>query len=288
MASWYVKNSSLVWAVYKSAHSIESALDLVSFQDVCRKTPRCTVGVVANTSDEEYLKRFYTDTLYRQIKYVSSYTHGIDMLRAREITYLLMDHSMARYYLTRDVFKLIRISGDNFGTFGLALGFSKFERALKDNITSILLSYIEKGRRAVSSSFALSVFSERLGIIQRLHDEWYVYENCETKRLNEVGTLILPSTHLEIGLCGAWEMIELFRWRKANSVKASVPTSGNLSALIEERKLGSLFMQSAIVIWRDELRHETTGKASWLELNVRASSFDHCTFHYLHECSFPV
>ena len=25
-----------------------------------------------------------------------------------------------------------------------------------------------------------------LGIIQRLHDEWYVYENCEFKRLNRV------------------------------------------------------------------------------------------------------
>ena len=108
--------------------------------------PRCTVGVVANTSDEEYLKRFYTNTLYRQILYVSSYAQGIDMLRNHSITYLLMDHSMARYYLTRDVFKLIRISGDNFGTFGLALGFSKFETGLKDNITNILLSYMEKGR----------------------------------------------------------------------------------------------------------------------------------------------
>ena len=288
MASWYVKNSSLVWAVRKSAHSIESALNLVSFQDVCRKTPRCTVGVVANTSDEEYLKRFYTDTLYRQIKYVSSYTQGIDLLRSREITYLLMDHSMARYYLTRDVFKLIRISGDNFGTFGLALGFSKFEGALKDNITSILLSYIEKGRRAMSSSIPLCVFSELLGIIQRLHDDWYVYENCETKRLNEVGTLIFPSTHLEIGRRGAWEIIEWFRWRKVNSVKASVPASAHLSALIEERKLGSLFMQSAVVIWRDELRHETTGEVSLLQVNVRTGSIDRCTVHYLHECSFPV
>ena len=52
---------------------------------------------------------------------------------------------MARYYLTRDVFKLIRISGDNFGTFGLSLGFSKFDTDLKKNITAILLSYVEKG-----------------------------------------------------------------------------------------------------------------------------------------------
>ncbi|CAF4418574.1 unnamed protein product, partial [Adineta steineri] len=72
-----------------------------------------------------------------------------------------------RYYLTRDVSKLIRISGDNFGAFGLSLGFSKFDTDLKENITNILLSYIDKG------------------IIQRLHDDWYVYENCETKILDE-------------------------------------------------------------------------------------------------------
>ncbi|CAF2992204.1 unnamed protein product [Rotaria sp. Silwood2] len=129
--------------------------------------PRCTVGVVANTSDEEYLRRFYRNTLYRNIQYVSSYGDGIDLLRSHIITYLIMDHSMARYYLTRDVFKLIRISDDNFGTFGLSLGFSKFDTDLKDNMTNILLSYVDKG------------------IIQRLHDDWYVYENCETKLLNE-------------------------------------------------------------------------------------------------------
>ncbi|CAF5055231.1 unnamed protein product, partial [Rotaria sp. Silwood1] len=74
---------------------------------------------------------------------------------------------MARYYLTRDVYKLIRISDDNFGTFGLSLGFSKFDTDLKDTITNILLSYVDKG------------------IIQRLHDDWYVYEHCEVKLLNE-------------------------------------------------------------------------------------------------------
>lgn len=130
--------------------------------------PQCKVGVVANTSDEEYLKRFFTNTLYRHIQYVSSYGDGIELLRGHVITYLLMDHSMARYYLTRQVFKLIRISGDNFGTFGLALGFAEFENELKKNVTKILLSYIEKG------------------IIQRLHHDWYVYENCETKQLTEV------------------------------------------------------------------------------------------------------
>lgn len=111
--------------------------------------PHCTVGVVANTSDEEYLKRFYTNTLYRHIRYVPSYSHGIDLLRGHAITYLLMDHSMARYYLTKEVFKLIRISGDNFGTFGLALGFAKFENNLKENITNSLLSYIEKGKKRI-------------------------------------------------------------------------------------------------------------------------------------------
>ena len=130
--------------------------------------PQCAVGVVANTSDEEYLKRFYTNTLYRHIQYVSSYGQGIELLREHTITYLLMDHSMARYYMTREVFKKIRISGDNFGTFGLALAFAKFEDELRKNVTNILLSYIEKG------------------IIQRLHDDWYVYENCETKQLNQV------------------------------------------------------------------------------------------------------
>ena len=114
-------------------------------KDLCRKVPRCTVGVVANTSDEEYLKRFFTDTLYRHVQYVSSYGHGIDLLRDHVLTYLLMDHSMARYYLTRDLFKLIRISDDHFGTFGLALGFSKFDNELRENTTHILLSYVEKG-----------------------------------------------------------------------------------------------------------------------------------------------
>ncbi|UJR14140.1 hypothetical protein I4U23_001134 [Adineta vaga] len=135
--------------------------------DICRNMPRCTVGVVANTSDEEYLKRFYLNTLYHHLHYVSSYGRGIELLRSRSITYLLMDHSMARYYLTRDVSKLIRISGDNFGTFGLSLGFTKFDTDLKNTITDILLSYVDKG------------------IIQRLHDDWYVYENCETKLLEE-------------------------------------------------------------------------------------------------------
>ena len=107
---------------------------------------QCSVGVVANTSDEEYIKRFFTNTLYTRIKYVQSYAQGIDALRSRSITHLLMDHSMARYYLTREVFKAIRISGDNFGTFGLSLGFSKFDADLKNNITNILLSYVDKGQ----------------------------------------------------------------------------------------------------------------------------------------------
>ncbi|CAF1117625.1 unnamed protein product [Rotaria sordida] len=144
-----------------------TASNIQDIVDICRNMPRCTVGVVANTSDEEYVKRFHTNTLYRNIQYVSSYGQGIDLLRSHIITYLIMDHSMARYYLTRDIFKLIRMSDDNFGTFGLSLGFSKFQTDLKDNITDILLSYVDKG------------------IIQRLHDDWYVYENCETKLLDE-------------------------------------------------------------------------------------------------------
>jgi len=119
----------------------------LSIKEACRNTPRCTIGVVANTSDEEYLKRFYSNTLYRRIQYVSSYGQGIDLLRDHAIAYLIMDHSMARYYLTRDNFKLIRISDDDFGRFGLSLGFSKFDTDLKDNITKILLSYVDKGKR---------------------------------------------------------------------------------------------------------------------------------------------
>jgi len=114
-------------------------------QDECSRMSQCSIGVVANTGDEEYIKRFFTNTLYKRIQYVSSYPQGIDLLRARSITYLLMDHSMARYYLTREFFKSIRISGDNFGTFGLSLGFSKFDSDLKMNITNILLSYVDKG-----------------------------------------------------------------------------------------------------------------------------------------------
>jgi hypothetical protein len=120
-------------------------IDEFIFQEICRNLPRCTVGVIANTSDEEYLKRFYRSTLYSHIHYVSSYGQGIDLLRGYKITYLLMDHSMARYYLTRDVFKLIRISDESFGRFGLSLGFSKSVTDLKDNITNILLSYVDKG-----------------------------------------------------------------------------------------------------------------------------------------------
>lgn len=106
---------------------------------------QCSIGVVPNTSDEEYIKRFFTNTLYTHMLYVSSYAHGVELLRAHSITYLLMDHSMARYYLTREVFKSIRIGGDNFGAFGLSLGFSKFETDLKNNVTNILLSYVDKG-----------------------------------------------------------------------------------------------------------------------------------------------
>lgn len=29
-------------------------------------------------------------------------------------------------------------------------------------------------------------YFSRIGMIQRLHDDWYVYENCERKRLNDV------------------------------------------------------------------------------------------------------
>jgi ABC-type amino acid transport substrate-binding protein len=107
--------------------------------------PRCSIGIVANTSDEEFLKRFFTNKLYSRIQYVSSYGEAIDLLRSRSITHLLMDHSMARYYLTREDFKSIRISEDNFGTFGLSLGFSKFDTDLKINITNVLLSYVDTG-----------------------------------------------------------------------------------------------------------------------------------------------
>ena len=57
---------------------------------------------------------------------------------------------MARYYLTRDIYKLIRISDESFGRFGLSLGFSKFVKDLKENITSILLSYVDKGKRKIN------------------------------------------------------------------------------------------------------------------------------------------
>jgi ABC-type amino acid transport substrate-binding protein len=124
---------------------IQTATNVQGIVDECRKMSQCSVGVVANTSDEEYIKRFYTNTLYTRLRYVSSYTQGIDLLRARSITHLLMDHSMARYYLTREVFKSIRITGDNFGTFGLSLGFSKFDADVKNNITNILLSYVDTG-----------------------------------------------------------------------------------------------------------------------------------------------
>ena len=52
---------------------------------------------------------------------------------------------MARYYLTREVLKGASVSRDNFGTFGLSLGFSKFDSDLKSNITNILLSYVDTG-----------------------------------------------------------------------------------------------------------------------------------------------
>ncbi|CAF4309973.1 unnamed protein product, partial [Rotaria sp. Silwood2] len=168
----------------------QTASNVQGLIDDCRKMSQCSIGVVANTSDEEYIKKFFTSTLYTHMQHVSSYAHGIESLRKRSITYLLMDHSMARYYLTREVFKSIRISGDNFGAFGLSLGFSKFDTDLKHNITNILLSYVDKG------------------IIQRLHDDWYVYENCEMKRLNEnrelsidrfIGVFILLGAGMIIG-----------------------------------------------------------------------------------------
>ncbi|UJR33028.1 hypothetical protein I4U23_020487 [Adineta vaga] len=157
----------------------------------CSKTPKCLVGVVANTSDEEYMRKFFANTLYNYVTYVPSYAQGIESLRNRSITYLFMDHSMARYYLTREVFKAIRISGDDFGTFGLSLGFSRSDIEFKNNITNILISYVDKG------------------IIQRLHDDWYFYENCETKRLAEnriltverlMGVFILLGAGIFIGL----------------------------------------------------------------------------------------
>lgn len=117
------------------------------------------------------MRKFFTNKLYNYINYVPSYAQGIESLRNRSITHLFMDHSMARYYLTREVFKAIRISSDNFGTFGLSLGFSKVDTEFRDNVTDILISYVDKG------------------IIQRLHDDWYFYENCELKRLNEVRSL---------------------------------------------------------------------------------------------------
>ncbi|CAF4356559.1 unnamed protein product, partial [Adineta steineri] len=80
--------------------------------------PKCSIGVIANTSDEEYMKKFFPNTLYTYIHYVSSYAQGIESLHNNSITHLFMDHSMARYYLTREVYKSIRISSDNFGTFG--------------------------------------------------------------------------------------------------------------------------------------------------------------------------
>jgi hypothetical protein len=123
----------------------QTAANVQGIVDECRRLFQCSIGVVANTSDEEYLRRFFTNTLYTRIQYVPSYAQGIDLLRARSITHLLMDHSMARYYLTRAVFRSIRISGDNFGTFGLSLGFSKYDSDLKMNITNVLLSYVDIG-----------------------------------------------------------------------------------------------------------------------------------------------
>ncbi|CAF4415229.1 unnamed protein product, partial [Adineta steineri] len=79
----------------------------------------------------------------------------------------------------------------NFGTFGLSLGFSKFDTDLKNNITNVLLSYVDKG------------------IIQRLHDDWYVYENCERKRMDKdrmlsgerfLGVFILLAAGMIVGL----------------------------------------------------------------------------------------
>ncbi len=118
---------------------------IVWFQNECNRVSQCSIGVVANTSDEEYIKRYFTNTLYSRIKYVSSYTQGIESLHLGTIKHLLMDHSMARYYLTREVLKGASVSRDNFGTFGLSLGFSKFDSDLKSNITNILLSYVDTG-----------------------------------------------------------------------------------------------------------------------------------------------
>ncbi|CAF1549303.1 unnamed protein product, partial [Didymodactylos carnosus] len=152
---------------------VQLASDVQGIIDTCRKLHSCTLGVVANTSDEEYLKKYYSTSLYQNVHYVKNYSVGIDSLKNKTITFMLMDHSIARYYTTRDVLKSIRISGDNFGAFGVSLGFSKYDVELKNNITNILLSYMDKG------------------IIQRLHDEWYGYENCEFKRFSKNRKLIL-------------------------------------------------------------------------------------------------
>lgn len=114
-------------------------------QDECTHKTKCQIGIIANTSDEEYIRNSFTSTLYLRRYYVGSYTEGIDLLSKRVITHLLMDHSMARYYITRHVFKSLRISGYRFGSFGLSLAFSKFESNLKSNITKILLSYMDTG-----------------------------------------------------------------------------------------------------------------------------------------------
>ena len=116
-------------------------------QDECNRVSQCSIGVAVNTSDEEYIRRFFLNTLYTRIKYVTSYSQGIEALRAGIITHLLMDHSMARYYLTREVLKGVRVSHDNFGTFGLSLGFSKFDTELRTNITNVLLSYVDTGKQ---------------------------------------------------------------------------------------------------------------------------------------------
>lgn len=60
---------------------------------------------------------------------------------------------MARYYLTRDTFKLISATGDNFGRFGISMGFSKFDSDLKVNITKILISYVDKGNDQENYNF---------------------------------------------------------------------------------------------------------------------------------------
>ena len=129
-----------------------------SFQAECNRVSQCKIGVVANTSDEEYIRRFFLNTLFTRIKYVSSYGHGIEALRAGIITHLLMDHSMARYYLTREVLKGVRVSRDNFGTFGLSLGFSKFDADLKANITNVLLSYVDTGNISILAKRILHFF----------------------------------------------------------------------------------------------------------------------------------